>query len=142
MLSRHHRSHSRHFTRAEIQDVTFERDRDHLFLATVTAAAFVARADGWVDPAERDRVVDWVSETPLLDSFAASEVTETFDFKLRQFDQPGGMNDVVLALRRVAGRAEARLVVAGAEQVANADGAVMPAETAAIRLLRRTLFIR
>jgi tellurite resistance protein len=51
------------------------------------------------------------------------------------------MEEAVLALRRVAGRPQARLVAAGAEQVAHADGAVMPSETAALRLIRRTLFL-
>ena len=125
--------------RAEIQDTRFERERDLVFMASVIAAAFVARADGWVDPAERDQLVDWAGATPLLDSFEPAEIADAFDTSLRLIER-GGIESAIHTLRLAAGAAEARLILAGATQVAQADGHEHPSETAALQLVRRTLF--
>ena len=140
MPSRHFRARSRQMVRAALQDVASARENDRIFMASVAAAALVARADGWVDPTERERLIAWMDDVALLEGLAASEVEAAFDLRLRQFEQPNGIDTAMDLLRRAAGASNARLVMEGAEQVARADGQVRPSEAAALRLVRRAVF--
>lgn len=127
---------------SELQSVDEETRSELMFLAAVTAAACVARADGWVDRAERDRLVSWMEESQLCDSLSLREAAETFDLRLRQMEEEDGADLAMAALRRVAGLRQARMVVACAEQVARADGQVHASEEQIVALVRRAVGLR
>jgi tellurite resistance protein len=115
-----------------------DRD-DELLDAVVTAAALVARADGWVDPAERSRLLDFLNNAGLLSVFTRAEILDTFESRVRQLDEPSGARMAADCFARLAGRSPARLVVEAGEHVAAADGHLHPRELQILRLIRVAL---
>jgi tellurite resistance protein len=130
----------RQIVQSELAELDLQRQDRLLFVGCITAAAFVARADGWVDPAERDRLLHWMGETHLLDSFSPHDVTDMFALRLRQFEQAGGAAVAVDTLRRTVGIPRSHLVLDAAEEVATADGRLHQSEALAMTLIRRTVF--
>jgi tellurite resistance protein len=128
---------SRQVLQSELQDIAEAREDEMLFIAAVTAGACVARADGWVDPEEREQLVAWMGRAKLLQAFSAIEAEQAFDLRIRQFDDPDGMDTAIAAMRRVAGHPRAGTIVACAQRVAEADGFVQKTEAWVIGVIRR-----
>jgi tellurite resistance protein len=95
-----------------ILDAYLQDREDEWLDAVVTCAALVARADGWVDPAER---------------------------RVRDLLEPDGAAAALARLRRYAGQAFARLMVAVGEEVASADCRIDPREQRVLQLIRASL---
>ena len=127
---------SRQVLQSELQDIAEAREDEMLFIAAVTAGACVARADGWVDPEEREQLVAWMRRAKLLQAFSAIEAEQAFDLRIRQFDDPDGMDTAIAAMRRVAGHPRAGTIVACAQRVAEA-GSVQKTEAWIIGIIRR-----
>jgi tellurite resistance protein len=126
-------------TEAEIM-AAWEDDRDdELREAVVTAAALVARADGWAEPAERIEMVDFLSRDERLATVAPADMLEAFDHRLRHLEERSGAEMAVESLGWLAGRPPARLVMDAAERVAAADGHLHPKELHVLRLIRLAL---
>jgi len=49
---------------------------DELFDAIITAAAMVARADGWIDPVERSQLLGFLNRNGFLAVFTREEVLD------------------------------------------------------------------
>ncbi|MEA2782567.1 MAG: tellurite resistance protein TerB [Rhodospirillaceae bacterium] len=115
-----------------------QRDQE-LLEAVITAAALVARADGWVDDQELSHLLDFIRREGLLSSFDRGSILRGFDDRLRQIEGAGGAAAVVESFRSVAGWSRASLVVDAAECVAVADGYIHPGELQALTLIRLAL---
>ncbi|GGF37901.1 hypothetical protein GCM10011611_50370 [Aliidongia dinghuensis] len=112
---------------------------EELLDALVTAAALVARADGWVEPAERRQFLDFLKQHGLLAAFAEAEVMDIFEGRLRQLGEPMGVAAAVASLEALAGRAPARLVRELAELIAVSDDHLHHRELQILRLIRVAL---
>jgi tellurite resistance protein len=112
---------------------------DETLDAVLTAAALIARADGWIQPAERRQLLDFVDRRKLLPAMSAGEMIEVFARRVRKVREPGGPGAALRRLARHAGRVPARLVLDAAEEVAAADGRLDPREDHLLRMLRIAL---
>jgi tellurite resistance protein len=112
---------------------------DELLDAVVTAAALVARADGWIDAVERSELLNFLNRHGLLSAFTRAEVLDFFERRVHQLEGDSGAAVAVGSLRRLAGRSLARLVVDAGEHVAAADGHLHPREAHILLLIRIAL---
>jgi tellurite resistance protein len=112
---------------------------DQLLDAVVTAAALVARADGWVDPEEREQLLDFLDRQEFLSVFTYDEILEFFERRVRHLREPGGTAAAIDSLRRRAGRLPARLIIGMAEEVAAADCRLDPREEEVVEAIRDCL---
>ena len=126
-------------TQAEILAAYMDDSDDELLDAVVTAAALVARADGWIEPVERNHLLDFLNRNGLLSVFTRGEILEVFDSRIRQIDERNGVEAAVDSLWRLAGRSRARLAVHAGECIAAADGHLHPRELQVLHLLRVAL---
>jgi tellurium resistance protein TerD len=118
----------------------YMRDRaDELFDAIITAAAMVARADGWIDPVERSQLLGFLNRNGFLAVFTREEVLDAFEDRTRQLAERCGAEVAIGGLRQLAGRSLARLVVDAGTHVAAADGRLHPGELHALALIRMAL---
>jgi tellurium resistance protein TerD len=118
----------------------YMRDRtDELFDAIITAAAMVARADGWIDPVERSQLLVFLNRNGFLAVFTREEVLDAFEERTRQLAERCGAEVAVGGLRRLAGRSLARLVVDAGTHVAAADCRLHPGELHTVALIRIAL---
>jgi tellurite resistance protein len=141
MPNRYTRNCSR-TTEAEIMAAWLEDREDELLDAAITAAALVARADGYAEPAERTQMVDFLSRKGNPSALTRADMIEAFEHRLRHFEERGGAETAVRSLERVARRPPARLVVDTAERVAAADGHLHPREFHMLQLIRLALRAR
>jgi tellurite resistance protein len=126
-------------TPAEIMAAWRDDREDELLDAVVTAAALVARADGWVDPVERGQLLDVLDRNGFLSVFTPAEILDAFERRVRELRAPGGPAAALGRLRRHAGRAPARLVVDVGDEVAAADGRLDPREQRILQLIQAAL---
>ena len=106
--------------------------------AVITAAALVARADSWVDPAERRQLLEFLDRNRLLPP-TRFEVREAFERRVRELREPGGVAASVNRLGRCAGRSLARLAVDAGREVAAADHYLDPREMRVLEIIRIAL---
>jgi tellurite resistance protein len=123
----------------ETLSACIDRRDEELLDAVVTAAALVARADGWVDSSERSDLLEFLNRNGFWSVFSRAEVLDAFERRLRELDEAGGAGQAADSLGRVAGRSPARLVVEASEQIAAADGYLHPREARILVLIRAAL---
>jgi tellurite resistance protein len=104
--------------------------------ALVTVGAFVALADGRIDPIERDQAVDYVVDQALAPTMSRQRIAEFFDVCAQRVQDRDFADLIAEALRPVAALSLNCDVIRIAERVAAADRHVDPNETAVIRLMR------
>jgi tellurite resistance protein TerB len=129
-------------TQAELVTAAVEYQHEHLLDALATAAALVARADGWIDAAERSHFLGFMSRNGILSVFERSDVLDAFEYRVAQLNGDGGAQIAAASLRRITSRSQVRLVVDAAEYVAAADGHVHTAELHVLKLIRVALSAR
>lgn len=98
-------------TAADITAAYMDDREDQLLDAAVTAAALIARADGIVEPIERNEMLDVLQRNGLLSVFTRFDILDAFDSRLRQLEEDEGMEVAVESLGRLAGRSPAWLVI-------------------------------
>jgi tellurite resistance protein len=113
-----------------------EDREDELLDAVITAAALVARADGWIQHVECGQLLDFLDREELLSVFSREEALDAFRRCIRELREPGGPTAAVERLRRHAGRAPVRLVVGVGEEVAAADCRLDPREERILAVIR------
>ena len=116
-----------------------DRRDDELVEAVVMAAAMVARADGWVDSAERSDLLEFLSRNGFWSILSRAEILDAFERRVAALDESDGAARAIACFGRVAGRSPARLVIAAGEQVAAADGYLHPRERRILELIRAAL---
>ena len=127
-----------HYIRPEIAGELrdpFDCD-EQVVRALVTVGAFVALADGRVDPIERDEVVNYVDRQRLAPSISRSRIAEFFDARARHLEDRDFADLIADALRPVAALSLTFDVVRVAELVAAADRHVNSDEARVITLIR------
>jgi tellurite resistance protein len=112
---------------------------DELLDAVITAAALVARADGWIEPAERRQLLDFLNGKGLLTAATRDEILDLFDCRIRQFEEGAGAALAVDSIGRLVGRPSAQLVIDAGEQIAAADGHLHGRELHMLQLIRAAL---
>jgi tellurite resistance protein len=123
-------------TRTEITAAYADDRENELLDAVTTAAVLVARSDGRVVPVERGELLDFLDRNGFLSVFTRRDIFDSFDCRLRHFNEGGGEVAAVDDLRRLAGCFPARLVVQAAEHVAAADRHIHPRERQILALIR------
>jgi tellurite resistance protein len=58
--------------------------------AVVTAAALVSRTGGWVEPAEGDKLLNFLEREEFLTVFSRAEMLDLFERSVREMRLPGG----------------------------------------------------
>ncbi len=125
-------------SKAEIM-AAWEQERDDALLdAVVSAAALVASADGYANAVERDAAACFLARNGRLAPVTRADIVDAFDHCLRHLEH-SGIETAVDSLRRMAGRAPARLIIDTAEHIAAADGNLHPGEMHALRSIRKAL---
>lgn len=112
---------------------------DDLLDGVVSAAALVARADGWVQEAERSQLVNFVDRQGLLSVFERDDAVAHFERRVRELREPGGPAAVIRRLRRHRGKATAFFIVSIGEEVAAADSRLDPREQDMMQLVQDAL---
>ena len=113
-----------HAARARISETWTPAQLDQLD-ALVAVCALVARADGWVTPEERARMLERMRGLAALAVFGVDDALEAFEALERRFekDPEGAQFEAEMAIRRLRGRDDAaRAVVNAACVVATSDG--------------------
>ena len=126
-------------TPSEIKDAYRQAGDDDLLDAVITCAALVARADGGVDPQERRPLLDFLERNEFLLLFTNVQVRDAFEQRVRELREPGGALAALARIRRHAGQASARAVLAVGQEVAFADRRIDLRELRALRLIRASL---
>ena len=85
---------------AEMLAQYWDNREDELLDAVLTAVALVARADGWIDAAERSQLLDFLHRKGILTVFTPAEILETFEHRVRELNEPGGPVEALKHLRR------------------------------------------
>ena len=127
-----------HYIRPEISGELrdpFDCD-EQVVRALVTVGAFVALADGRVDPIERDEAVNYVDRQRLAPSISRPRIAEFFDARARHLEDRDFADLIADALRPVAALSLTFDVVRIAELVAAADRHVNSDEAQIIALIR------
>jgi tellurite resistance protein len=115
-------------------------DRDDEALdAVLTAGALIARADNWIQPVERYRLLAFIERRRLVPRVRAADIFEAFWDRIHELREPGGAQAALRRLARQAGRPPAQLAITAAEEVAAADGHLDPREDHVLRMLRIAL---
>ena len=112
---------------------------DGLMDAIVSAAALVARADGWIEPVERHQLLDFLDRHGILSTFTRPDILDAFERRMRRLREPGGALAVLAGLRRYAGSEDAALVLGMGEEIAAADCRLDPREQQVLHLIRAAL---
>jgi tellurite resistance protein len=108
---------------------------DTVLQALVTAAAFVALADGQADAVEREELINFVDRQGFVPSISRDEIGRAFDNRVRQLEERDRAETVAQALRPLAGLPLASIVIRTARQVAAADWYLHPGEARALKLI-------
>jgi tellurite resistance protein TerB len=109
---------------------------EQIVKALVTVGAFVALADGRVDPIEREEAVNYIDRQRLAPTISRQRIAEYFDAGARNLDDRDFADLIAHALRPVAALSLSFDVVRIAELVAAADGHADPNEAQVIGLIR------
>jgi tellurite resistance protein TerB len=110
-----------HAARARISETWTPAQLDQLD-ALVAVCALVARADGWVTPEERARMLERMRGLAALAVFGVDDALEALERRFEQ-DPEGAQFEAEMAIRRLRGRDDAaRAVVNAACVVATSDG--------------------
>lgn len=125
--------------RAEIVAAYLELREDEILDAVVSAAAVVARADGWVQEVERNQLLDFVDREELLSVFAREDAVAHFERCVREVREPGGFSAVIERLGRHRDSPTASLVVKIGEEVAAADCRLDPREQHVLQRIEAAL---
>jgi tellurite resistance protein len=124
------------------RDTTPNRPRDpfgcdeQAVIALLTAAAFVALADGRVDPSERDEAVEYIDRRQLAPTVSRQSLGDMFDERVRRLQDADFAELIVDGLRPVPSLSLTSEVIRIAEEVAAADDHVHPNEMQMITLIR------
>lgn len=110
---------------------------DDLSDGVVSAAALVARADGWVQEVERSQLVNFVDRQEFLSVFEREDAVAHFERRVRELREPGGPSAIIRRLRRQCGKATAFFIVG--EEVAAADSRLDPREQDMMQLVQDAL---
>jgi tellurite resistance protein len=124
---------------AEIIAAYLDDRQDELLDAVLTAAALVARADGWVQPVECAQLLDFLDRNEFLWIYTRDDILGAFESRVRELREPRGPAAAVARLARNAERLPARLVIDAGEEVAAADCRLDPREQGALELIRTAL---
>lgn len=124
---------------AAIVAIYREDHEGELLDAIVSAAALVARADGWVQEVERGQLFDFLDRQDFLSTFARDDVLSRFERCVRELRQPGGPSAVIERLGRHAPSPTTALILDIGEEVAAADCRLDPREVQLLRLVRASL---
>jgi len=127
---------------AEIVTAYLDARNRELMDAVITTAAWVARADGKVDPAERSMLIEVLGNSGLLSLFSREEIMDAFERRVRQLRTRGGAKHAFDSLERLAGRSPSRIVIEAGESVARADGRLDARELRILDLIRLALAAR
>jgi len=117
-----------------------DHGEEELLDSVVTAAALVARADGWIDPVECAQLLDFLDRNDFLSIFTRADVRDAFERRIRELREPGGPMAALVRLRRHAGCGLARLVIDVGEEIAAADCRLDSREQHILQLIRITLW--
>jgi tellurite resistance protein len=101
----------------------------------VTAGAYVALADGRLEPVERDELVSFIYRQGFVPA-SQDEIAEAFDSVVQELEEPDSLSVILKAFRPLAGLSLASVVVRTAERVAAADGEIRLSELQAVKLIR------
>jgi tellurite resistance protein len=110
---------------------------EEVMQALVTAGAFVALADGQLEAVERDELVNFIDRQGFVPTILRDQIAEAFDNRARRVKDRDGANVAEEALRPLAGRSLAPVVVRTAERVAAADFAGQGATSAVPDIVMR-----
>lgn len=125
--------------RAEIVAAYLELREDEILDAVVSAAAVVARADGWVQEVERGQLLDFVDREELLSVFAREDAVAHFERCVREVREPGGSSAAIERLGRHRDSRAAPLIVKIGEEVAAADCRLDPREQLVLQRIEAAL---
>nr|WP_206439283.1 TerB family tellurite resistance protein [Streptomyces scabichelini] len=104
--------------------------------ASMAMCALVAAADGYVEPAERQRVEELIVSNEVLQNFPADQLRQRFNQRVDrlvanfELGKAEALQEIAKAAKKPA---EARAVVQTGIVIAGADGHFEPAEQAVIR---------
>ena len=124
---------------AEIVAAYLDDRQDELLDAVLTAAALVARADGWVQPVERGQLLDFLDRNDFFRIYTPADIRGAFESRIRELREPGGPAAAVARLARNAERLPACLVIDAGEEVAAADCRLDPREQSVLQRIRSAL---
>jgi tellurite resistance protein len=122
------------------QTSRLDHGEEELLDAVVTAAALLARADGWIDPIEYAQLFDFLDRSEFLSIFTRADIRDAFERRIRELREPGGPMVALARLRRHGGCRLARLVVDVGEEIAAADCRLDPREQYILQLIKITLW--
>ncbi len=128
-----------HARQAEISAAYREYREDEVLDAVVSAAALVARADGWVQDVERSQLLDFLDRQNLLSVFARDDVLTRFEGCVRELREPGGPSAVIERLGRHGAGPIVELILGVGEEIAAADCRLDPREAQLLQLVRAGL---
>lgn len=126
-------------TSTEISAAYREYREDELLDAVATAAAVIARADGWVQAIEREQFVDFLDRKNFMSVFPREEILDAFERSTRKLREPRGLTAAVERLKRHGEGSAARLLLDLCEEIAAADCRLDPREERILEIIRATL---
>ncbi|MEJ2377154.1 MAG: TerB family tellurite resistance protein [Pseudolabrys sp.] len=121
---------------AELLAAYFEKRDDEVMQALAAAGALVALADGRLEAAEREELVDFIDRQGFVPTASRAEIAAAFDRHARELAKQISANAVMEAFRPLAGRSLASIIVRTAERVAAADRKIHAGELRALKLIR------
>jgi tellurite resistance protein len=124
----------------EITATYVDDGKDEVLDAVITAAALVARADGWIDAVERIQLFDFLDRNELLSYSTRADVRHAFELRIRELRRPDGPVAALGRLRRHAGRSLARFIIDVGEEIAAADCRLDRRERHILRLIKIILW--
>lgn len=136
MMSRQLDNSETHAKRAGIATAFREYREDELLDVMVSAAALLARADGWVQEVERAQLLDFLDREDFFSVFARDDVLTRFDRRVSELREPGGPSSVLRRLGRHRDGSTAALIVNVGQEIAAADCRLDPREQRVLELVR------
>jgi tellurite resistance protein TerB len=122
-------------SRTPTHELVVDHRDEQVMGALVTAGAYVALADGRLEPVERDELISFIYRQGFVPA-SQDEIAEAFDSVVRELEEPDSLRVILNAFRPLAGLSLASVVVRTAERIAAADGKILPSELQAVRLIR------
>lgn len=109
--------------------------------ATMAACALITAADGEIDPAERERVSQFIATSEKLRTFDALKLKDSYDEYCNRLSRDYELGKIALydSIAKIKKPNEARSVVQVALLIANADGDFSDDEKEATRQIISTL---